>query len=258
MNNMKANNMKTCSIENAPAETIYRQCSRITKALSSPKRLQLLELIAQGGKNVEELAKAANTSVANASQHLQLLHNACLVRTRRQGNKIFYTLADEEVVAILNTLWRLAGKQLVEIEHVIGEYLNGKRFEAISQPELLERISSAQVTVIDVRPREEFWAGHIATAHSIPLDELETRLEELPDNTEVIAYCRGPYCLLADQAVELLRNKGFKARRLEGGMPEWKLAKLPAADGNSDNREIEKLKTNSKRTVHMIKSQVKE
>lgn len=207
---------------------LFAQFARVGKALGNGHRLELLELLAQGAHSVENLAAATGLSVANTSQHLQRLRGAGLVTARTSGHKVFYGLADESVVRLVTELRRVAENHLAEVSRLVDTYLKVKdELEPIPANELLQRVHQGLVTVLDVRPREEYAAGHLPGAENIPLAELEACLHELPRGREIVAYCRGPYCILAYEAVARLRAKGFKARRLSGGYPEWKQGGLP-------------------------------
>lgn len=213
-------------------DVLYEQFARIGKAVTSPRRIELLELLAQGERSVESVARAAGLGVTTTSAHLQVLRGARLVATRRDGTRILYRLADEDVVALIDLVRRIARTRLAEVDEVVGAYFSARDTLApVGRDELLARTERAEVVVLDVRPREEFEAGHIPGAISIPLNELRTRLGELPRGAEVVAYCRGPYCVLAPQAVALLGGHGIRARRLDEGLPEWRLAGLPVAVG---------------------------
>ena len=204
-------------------DAIYEQFARIGKAVSAPKRLELLDLLCQGPRTVEALAEQAAISVANASQHLQVLRAARLIDAEKKGLYVEYRLADDEVCRFFLALRGLAEARLAEIDHVTRAYFEARgAMEAVESDELLRRVRSGEVTVLDVRPSEEFVAGHIPGALSIPLGELRARLKELPKGREVVAYCRGPYCVMAVEAVELLRTKGFKAHRMEQGVVDWR------------------------------------
>jgi rhodanese-related sulfurtransferase len=193
------------------------------KAFSSPRRLELLDLLAQAPRSVDELARESGQSIANASQHLQGLHAAGLLTRSRQGMRVVYAIAGEDALRLWLELRNASVANLGEVERAAREYL-GDDVETIDRAELLERLSKGDVVVVDVRPEEEYAAGHIEGARSIPLGELERRLADLPPNQEVIAYCRGPFCAYAHQAVRKLNDAGHKARRLEEGWPEWRLA----------------------------------
>ena len=213
-------------------DAIYEQFARIGKALSSPKRLELLDLLCQGERTVEVLAKEAGLTVANASQHLHVLHATRLVETEKEGLFVTYRIADKTVSEFLLTLRGLAETRLAELEQITRLFLEGREgLEAIDRKTLLERVNKGEVTVLDVRPVEEYSAGHIPGAISVPLKELETRLSELSGDQEIVAYCRGPYCVLAIQAVEFLRARGLRALRLEDGIIEWRAHGLSVADG---------------------------
>ena len=204
-------------------DAIYEQLARLGKAVAAPKRLELLDLLCQGPKTVEVLADQATLSVANTSQHLQVLRAARLVEAEKQGLHVEYRLAGEDVCEFFLALRTLAEGRLAEIEVVTREYLARRSaMETVAGGELLRRVKSGEVTVLDVRPPEEYRAGHIPGAVSIPLGELKARFKELPKNREVVAYCRGPYCVFAVEAVELLRKKGFTAHRLREGVLDWR------------------------------------
>ena len=204
-------------------DTIYEQLARIGKATSSPKRVELLDLLGQGPRTVEALAELAAISVANASQHLQVLRGARLVEARKRGLYVEYRLADDDVGRFFLSLRGLAESRLAEVEQATRAYFEGRcGAEAVGGDDLLGKVRRGEVTVLDVRPAEEYRAGHIPRAISIPVDELKARLKELPKGREVVAYCRGPYCVMAVEAVELLRAKGFKAQRMEQGVPDWR------------------------------------
>ena len=210
---------------------LYEQFARIGKAVASARRVELLNLLCQGERSVEALARTTGMTVTNTSQHLQILRAVHLVDTRKEGTRVIYRLADEDVCRFFLELCELGHARLAEVDQFVHGYLAGNPFDAVAREELLERVERGDVVVLDVRPAEEFAAGHIAGAVSVPLEELEQRLTELPADAEIVAYCRGPYCLLATKALELLRARGFRARRLEDGLPEWRLAGLPVAAG---------------------------
>lgn len=202
--------------------------ARVGKAMSSGKRLELLDLLAQGERTVEALARAAELGLSTASAHLQSLKRASLVATRREGTKIYYRLAGPDVATLYALVRTVAGEHLPEVRSARAAYL-GPDTAQVTREELLERVGSGQSTVIDVRPAEEYAAGHIPGAVSIPVEELADRLAELPADQEIVAYCRGAYCVLAHDAVRLLTAHGRLARRLAEGMLEWRLAELPVA-----------------------------
>jgi rhodanese-related sulfurtransferase len=209
-------------------DQLYGQFARVGKALASPARLELLDLLAQGERPVEDLAREAALSSANASAHLKVLHQAHLVASRKDGLRVYYRLADPAVYRLWSAL-RLVGQgQLAEIDRLVAAYLDGRQgLEAISRDELRRRLAEGSADVLDVRPAAEYRQGHIAGARSIPLDELATRLDELDPAREVVAYCRGPYCVFADEAVALLQARGYRAVRYDDGYPEWAAAGLP-------------------------------
>ncbi|UJW29954.1 metalloregulator ArsR/SmtB family transcription factor [Saccharothrix sp. AJ9571] len=207
---------------------LFDQFARVGKALGSGKRLELLDLLAQGERTVESLARAAELGLTTASAHLQTLKQANLVTTRRDGTKIYYRLAGDDVAALYALVQAVAVEHLADVEAARAAYL-GSETEEVTREELLRRVRSGGATVIDVRPREEYAAGHIPGAVSIPLEDLAERLAELPLDQEIVAYCRGAYCVFAHDAVRLLIAAGRPARRLADGMLEWRLADLPVA-----------------------------
>ena len=216
----------------SPKHQVFEQLAKIGGALSSAVRLELLELLAQGERSVDDLSLMTGISVANASQHLQKLRQAGLIAGRKQGQFVFYRVAGDDVMRLLGVLAKTGEVHNAEVERVLRLYFLSKDdFEPVPAAELLERVRDGLVTVLDVRPPEEFAAGHVPGAINIPLDRLAKRLRELPGRKEVIAYCRGPYCLMSFEAVSLLRKKGVKARRLVDGMPEWRAAGLPVEVG---------------------------
>jgi rhodanese-related sulfurtransferase/biotin operon repressor len=211
-----------------PKRAIFESLARVGTALSSASRLEFLELLAQGERSVDELATLTGVSVANTSQHLQKLRQAGLIVGRKQGQHVYYRLAGDAVVGLLAALGSVGEAYVAEVERIVRLYLAEKdSLEPVPAKELLERARKGLVTVLDVRPPREFAAGHLPGAVNIPVHELEKRLGELPKRKEVVAYCRGPYCLMSYDAVHLLRKKGLKARRLQNGLPEWRLAGLP-------------------------------
>ncbi len=211
---------------------LYEQFARVSKGLASPKRMELVDLLSQGERSVEDLANAAGLGLTSCSAHLQVLHHARLVSTRKQGTRVYYSLASDDVARLFATVRDVATSLLAEVEPARRAYL-GEDVEQISRDELLRRASAGQVTVLDVRPPAEYAAGHIPGAISIPITQLRERLDELPPGAEIAAYCRGPYCVFAHDAVRLLRASGRAARRLDGGMPEWRLAGLPVTIGEA-------------------------
>ena len=211
---------------------LYEQFARIGKALASARRVELLDLLCQGERSVDALARTSGMTVTNTSQHLQALRASRLVDARKEGTKVMYRVAGDDVCRFFFALRELAGDRLAEVEQFVRRYVEGVgELEPVGRAELLERASRRGVVVLDVRPPDEYASGHVPGAVSVPLDELEQRLASLPRDAEIVAYCRGPYCLLAPRAVELLRERGFHARRLEDGFPEWRLAGLPVAVG---------------------------
>jgi rhodanese-related sulfurtransferase len=210
---------------------LYEQFARVGKALASPKRLELLDLLAQGERSVEDLAAEAGMGLSSCSAHLQVLHRARVVVTRKHGTRVFYSLASD-VARLFADVRQVAAALLAEVEPARRAYLGGE-VEEVSREELLRRAGAGEVTVLDVRPAAEYAAGHIPGAISIPVGQLGQRLAELPEGTEIVAYCRGPYCVFAHDAVRLLRARGRAARRLAGGMPEWRLAGLPVTAGEA-------------------------
>jgi rhodanese-related sulfurtransferase/biotin operon repressor len=208
-------------------QSLFEAIAVMGKAFSSPRRLELLDLLAQAPRSVEELARASGQSTANASQHLQALHAAGILTRTREGTRVVYAFAGEDALRLWLSLRDASVAHLGEVERAAREYL-GEDVETIGRAELLGRLREGDVVVIDVRPEEEFAAGHIEGARSIPLEELERRLAELPADQEVVAYCRGPFCAFAHEAVRRLGDGGRNARRLEGGWPEWHLADKPS------------------------------
>jgi rhodanese-related sulfurtransferase/DNA-binding transcriptional ArsR family regulator len=208
-------------------DTLYEQFARIGHALSTPKRLEILDLLGQGERSVEVLAREANLSVPNASQHLKVLRSARLVDSRRNGPFIYYRLADSAVWRLWAALRELGELRLTEIGELLRSLADDEGTELVDRPTLWRLAQEGHVTVLDVRPSTEFNAGHIPGAVSIPLEDLERRLSEIPEKHPIVAYCRGPYCVLAVQAVEMLRLHGFAAQRLQDGFPEWREEGLP-------------------------------
>lgn len=207
---------------------IFEQLARVAKALASPQRLALLDILAQGERPVEALAAETGQPFANASQHLQALREARLVERRRRGAQVLYRVADEAVLEAVRAIRQVAGRRLAELDRALRTYLGEPDgLEPVTRRELLSGLRSGKLVVLDVRPPEEFRAGHIRGAISAPLDELRRRLPRLPADRLLVAYCRGPYCVMAHEAVARLRARGRPARRLEDGFPEWKAARLP-------------------------------
>jgi rhodanese-related sulfurtransferase len=216
----------------SPKHDLFTQLARIGTALSSAIRLEFLELLGQGERSVDDLSTLTGTAVANTSQHLQKLRQAGLVVGRKQGQFVFYRIASDKVMGLITALARVGEAHDAEIERIVRLYFFSKDdFEPVPAAELLDRARRGLVTVLDVRPPEEFAAGHVPGAVNIPIQELEKRFRELPKRKEIIAYCRGPFCLMSYEAVQLLRKRGMKARRLQDGMPEWRIAGLPVEAG---------------------------
>jgi rhodanese-related sulfurtransferase len=209
-------------------DRLFGQFARIGKALSSPRRLEIVNLLAQSERAVEEIAKETTMSVASASQHLQALKAARMVEARREGLYMHYRLADEDVFRMWQAVRALAESRLAEVDRVVESYLQDRdALEAVDATELLGLLSDRSVIVLDVRPEEEYRAGHIPGALSVPVDSLEAALQTLPKDREIVAYCRGPYCVFSDEAVALLRSRGYTARRLRQGLPDWRAAGMP-------------------------------
>lgn len=207
---------------------LFTQFAVVGKALSNGNRLELLEFMAQGERSVEDLATVSGLTVANTSRHLQQLRQAGLILNRKEGLKVFYRISDDDVMELLNALRNVAGRHVADVERLVNTYLTVKdNLEPVPRDELLARVQDDLVTVIDVRPAEEYAAGHIPGAANIPLSELEKHLDQFDPEQEIVAYCRGPHCILAFDAVARLREKGYMARRLQDGFPEWKSAGLP-------------------------------
>ena len=215
-------------MSSSPKQAVYEQLARIGKALSTPARLEILELLAQAERSVDALARLTGLTVANTSQHLQLLRQVGLVTSRREGQFIFYRLAGDEVVTLIGSLGRVGETHIAEVGKLIQNFFTVQdEIEAVPAKELLKQARKGLVTIIDLRPVEEYAAGHVPGAINIPLPELQKRLRDLPKGKEIIAYCRGPYCLMSFTAVKMLRDRGHKARRLQAGLPEWRSAGLP-------------------------------
>jgi ArsR family transcriptional regulator len=215
-----------------PKRDLYVQFAAVAKAVANEHRLELLELVAQGERSVEALAERSGLSVANASQHLQHLRRAGLVTARRQAKFVLYRLADDAVLTMLAGMHKVAERNLGEVERILRSYFHARDdLEPVSRTELAKRIKQGLVTVLDVRPEDEFALGHLPGARNVPLSQLKRQLRGLDRNTEIVAYCRGPYCVLSFEAVAQLRKLGFKARRLQDGLPEWKAAGLPVETG---------------------------
>lgn len=214
-------------------ESLFQQFERIGKALSSAKRLELLYLLSQGERRVELLAKETDTSIASTSQHLQVLKAARLVDAQKNGLFVTYRLADQSVADFLKTMCSFAENRLAEIEQITRELINEKELEVIDGDTLVKRMQEGDITILDVRPIEEYHAGHIPGALSIPLTELEERLAQLPRHQEIIAYCRGSYCVLSLKAAEMLKGHGYQVLRLKEGVNDWRAKGLPISVENS-------------------------
>lgn len=211
-------------------QTLLEQFARVAKAVGHPHRFALLEHLAQGERTVEGLGERCGLSVANVSQHLQTMRRAGLLLMRREGKFVLYRLADDSVLELMHAVHKVAERNAAEVEGIVRNYFDQRdNMEPVSRGELRKRIKAGLVTVLDVRPPDEFALGHVPGAVNIPVGELKRRLAELPRTKEIVAYCRGPYCVMAFEAVALLREHGLKSRRLEGGMPEWRAANLPVA-----------------------------
>jgi rhodanese-related sulfurtransferase/DNA-binding transcriptional ArsR family regulator len=215
---------------------LYAQFARVGKALGSPHRLELLELVGQGERTVESLAGEIGISMANVSQHLQALRQAALVESRKQGQFVYYRLADPAISDLCRALRTVSERRLADLDRLVRDHFGDRAGEPVSMPELLRRARSAHVVILDTRPASEYAAGHIAGAISVPIADLRRRLKELPADKEYVAYCRGPYCVYADEAVTLLQAKGRRARRLLEGFPEWRAAGLPVETGAPASR----------------------
>lgn len=210
-----------------PKRALFEGFAEVAKALSHGRRLEILELLAQGERSVEALAQRIGLPVANVSQHLRLMRRNGLLSSRPDGKRVLYQLSDPSVLLLVGTLRRVAERNFAEVRGVIGGYFHERdALEPVPRSELVRRLKAGLVTVLDVRPQDEYAAGHLPKAVNIPLGELKQRLRELPKSREIVAYCRGPYCVLAFEAVALLRKRGFTARRLEDGYPEWRAAGL--------------------------------
>ncbi len=219
-------------MDRAVKDRLYEQFARIGKAVAHPRRIELLDLLCQGERSVEVLAAAAAMSVTNTSAHLRVMKEARLVTTRKEGTRVFYSIGDDTVYGFFSVLQDLAGDRYAEVDQIVRDYFIARdELEPVSRSELQRRADDGVVIVLDVRPSEEYEAGHIAGAISVPFERLDERAATLPRGAEIVAYCRGPYCVLAPQALELLNRKGFSARRLEDGFPEWRRAGLPIALG---------------------------
>jgi rhodanese-related sulfurtransferase/DNA-binding transcriptional ArsR family regulator len=211
-----------------PKLALFAQFAGVAKCLAHPHRLEILEQLAQGERSVEVLADRARLSIANASQHLQQMKRVGLLVNRREGKFVYYQLVDDTILDLLAALRRIAERNVAEVERIVRSYFHNRdSLEPISREELLQRSRAGEVTILDVRPEDEFALGHLPGAVNMPLRELEMRLAEFNPAQEIVAYCRGPYCVLSYEAVAVLRARGFKVRRLQDGLPEWRAAGLP-------------------------------
>ncbi len=218
--------------DRAAKDALFEGFAEVAKALGSGRRAEIVDLLAQGERSVEEVAAELDQSVANTSHHLRALARAGLVTTRRDGTRIHYRLASERVAELWSAVRDVAESHVAGLDRLAAAYLGDRAgLEVVDRKELAARIKQGQVVVLDVRPPAEFTAGHIAGARSVPIGELRRQLKALPLDAEVVAYCRGPYCVYADDAVRELNKRGFKAARLEDGFPEWRRAGLPVSSG---------------------------
>ncbi len=216
-------------------QLLFEQFARVGKAMSNANRLEILEFLAQSECNVEELSKLAGIAVANTSQHLQQLRQAGLVSSRKQGLKVYYSLSGDDVIELLSIQRKVAERHIAEVDQLIDRFLTVKdSLEPLPREELLSRVKQGLVTIIDVRPASEYDAGHVPGAINMPLDKLDDQLGDFDSDREIVAYCRGPHCVLAFDAVEKLRKQGLKASRLEDGFPEWKIAGLPVEKASDE------------------------
>jgi rhodanese-related sulfurtransferase len=225
-----------CVGDRAAKDALYEGFAEVAKALASGRRAEIVDLLAQGERSVDEIAGEIGQTVANTSHHLRAMARAGVLTTRRHGTRIFYALASDRVADLWSAMRGIAAEHVAGLERLAGAYLGDRDgVDVIDREELARRLRRGEVLVLDVRPGAEFAAGHVAGARSVPITELRRHLRVLPKDAEVVAYCRGPYCVYADDAVRELNRKGFRARRLIDGFPEWKRAGLPVAAGNGDN-----------------------
>lgn len=216
----------------SPKKQLFTHFAQIAKAMASPNRLELLEALAQGERSVEKLAQATGMPIANTSHHLQVLREGGLVRSRKEGVQVIYSLSDDEIPQMLGCLQRVGERHLAEVELIVREHFaSDEGLRPVNHQELTALLKSGEALIIDVRPPGEYEAGHIPGAVNVPIEALPRRLSEFPRRKEVVAYCRGPYCMLAVEAVKRLRKRGYRARRLEDGFPEWKAEGRPVAVG---------------------------
>ncbi len=216
----------------SPKKQVFEHLARVGKGLAHAARLDLLEALAQGERSVDTLAKTCGMPISNASHHLLILKDCGLAASRKEGLQVFYRLADPEVTAVVATVRRIAERQLAEVQRIVREHFESRdALQPVRREELMKMARRGEAVVIDVRSEEEFEAGHIAGAVNVPLESLPRFLKKLPKEQEIVAYCRGPYCMLAFDAIVTLRKKGFRARRLEDGFPEWQAERLPVGKG---------------------------
>jgi rhodanese-related sulfurtransferase len=221
----------------AAKEALFEAQAGVAKALASGRRAEIVDLLAQGEHSVEDVASEIDQSMANTSHHLRTLGRAGLLESRREGTRVLYRLASDRVAQLWGAIREVAADHVVEVHRLAQAYLGGgDGLEPLTREELVRRLETGDVVVIDVRPSLEFVAGHVVGARSMPVDELERQLKAIPRDVGVVAYCRGPYCVYADDAVRALRARGFEARRLEDGFPEWRRAGLPVAVGEGESR----------------------
>lgn len=220
----------TCTVKKA----LFDRFAQIGKALGQGSRLELLEALAQGERSVDALARVCAMPVSNTSHHLQILRDSGLLASRKAGLQVFYRIADDEVLRVLAGMRGIAQRQMADVERIVREHFASRdQFQPVDMEELMQLVREGEAIVLDVRPEGEFASGHIPGAFSVPLDQLMLQLEKLPKSLEIVAYCRGPFCLLSFEAVELLRKEGFRARRLVEGYPGWKASRLPVETGKS-------------------------
>lgn len=223
--------------ERGPKLLAFEQFALLARALGNEHRLELLDILIQGERGVERLAQAADLTINNTSQHLQQLRRAGLVTSRKSGTQVIYSLTDHEVITLIRSLSRVAERNVAELSRVVERYYrNRDSLESVSRDELRSRLRKGSVLVLDVRPADEYAAGHLPGAISIPVSEIKRRLKEIPKGHDIVACCRGPYCVYSYEAIEILRPRGFSARRLEGGFSEWLAAGLPIERPRASNR----------------------
>jgi rhodanese-related sulfurtransferase/DNA-binding transcriptional ArsR family regulator len=231
----------------SPKIVLFTQLAAVAKSVAHPHRLELLEQLAQGNRSVELLAQRTGLSVANASQHLQHLRRAGIINSSREGKFVYYALADETLLDLLAALRRVAERNSAEVQRVLRTYFEDRdSMQAVTREELLEKMRIGSVTVLDVRPADEFALGHLPHAINVPLPQLEARMAEFDPKQEIVAYCRGAYCVLSFEAVAALRSRGFKVRRLEDGLPEWRAAGLPVVVSSEQSTDPRMLQRSAK------------